>query len=150
MIKVTDTIVQTGEKLVGNIIPGAAGGIITIILSFLLQGKEKVFASLLLLMAIDIITGISSSLISHNPLESRIAMKGLVKVGMYMILAIAAVQVNMVLAPFGLLYPSLNIFNFVVGYISMIELISIVENIKKVGVKVPNVKKFIPRVKKGD
>ena len=56
----------------------------------------------------------------------------------------------MVLAPFGLLYPSLNIFNFVVGYISMIELISIVENIKKVGVKVPNVKKFIPRVKKGD
>lgn len=103
-------------------------------------GNPMVLKALFLLVVIDFITGIASAYVAKEPIRSRSAVRSAFKVAVYGML-IAAGHLTEAIVP-----GTTFIEEVVVSFLALTELISIIENIGKMGYAVP--KKLLNQLQK--
>lgn len=139
-----DTAIEQGSK-----------GLLTMVVavfSFMYNAITEVIIVFALLMFIDYITGMIASYIEKD-WDSQIAIKGVIKKVGYIFLLLISILFDYVLLNIG------NILGFTISFIGIFtllvacwlistELISIVENLGRMGVPIPNfLKKAFKRLK---
>lgn len=111
----------------------AINNIISVILTtfvYLMGGLDIAFYSLIIVIVIDYLTGIGSA-IYNNELSSKIGFKGIIKKFCYLLIVALSVVIDNLLGQSGLIR-SLVIYFFVAN-----DGLSIIENMAKMGVKLP-------------
>ena len=111
----------------------AINNIISIILTtfvYLMGGLDIALYSLIIVIVIDYLTGIGSA-IYNNELSSKIGLKGIIKKFCYLLIVALSVVIDNLLGQSGLIR-SLVIYFFVAN-----DGLSIIENMAKMGVKLP-------------
>ena len=107
--------------------------VISVILTtfvYLMGGLDIAFYSLIIVIVIDYLTGIASAIYNKN-LSSRIGLKGIIKKFCYLLVVALSVIIDNLLGSSGLIR-SLVIYFFVAN-----DGISIIENMAKMNVKLP-------------
>ncbi len=94
-------------------------------------GNEKIMLALLVLVVMDFITGIASAKKAGVPIESRRAVKSAYKVAIYGLL-VSAGHLTDGVVPF-----TAYIVEAITTFLALTELISIIENVGKMGFAVP-------------
>lgn len=97
---------------------------------FLIGGFDLAFKTLAIVMLLDYITGVISA-IYHKKVNSKIGFKGILKKSLYFVVIILATLLDILL--------NQNVIRYVVIYFFVAnDGISIIENIAKCNVKLPN------------
>lgn len=97
---------------------------------FLIGGFDLAFKTLVIVMLLDYITGVISA-IYHKKVNSKIGFKGILKKSLYFVVIILATLLDILL--------NQNVIRYVVIYFFVAnDGISIIENIAKCNVKLPN------------
>lgn len=110
---------------------GITGGI-TVYVSYLLGGIDNLLTAFVILMACDYLTGISAGFYDKQ-VSSKSAFKGLMKKGAMFVLVIVANQLDIITGSGDVAR------NAVITFLIGVEGISIVENLGRMGIKVPSV-----------
>lgn len=97
---------------------------------FLVGGFDLAFKTLAIVMLLDYVTGVISA-IYHKKVNSKIGFKGILKKSLYFVVIILATLLDILL--------NQNVIRYVVIYFFVAnDGISIIENIAKCNVKLPN------------
>lgn len=139
-----DTIVENGSK-----------GIVAMILAmfgFIMSAITEVILALVVLMILDYLTGMIASY-QEKDWESNIAIKGVIKKVGYIFLMLITVLFDYVLLNvgevLGITFSFIGLFTFLVAcWLISTELISIAENLGRMGVPIPSfLKKAFKKLK---
>lgn len=110
---------------------GITGGI-TVYVSYLLGGIDNLLTAFIILMACDYLTGITAGFYDKK-VSSKSAFKGLMKKGAMFVLVIVANQLDIITGSGDVAR------NAVITFLIGVEGISIIENLGRMGIKVPSV-----------
>jgi len=131
------SVKAAATKLVEHANYSMIGGILGSLISFLVQDHGLMILNLIVIMLIDWFTGILAALRRRESLSSVKMLNGLIKIALYILCILGGIQVNLLLSHLYQLIDKTVLVNFVCSYIAVVELISILENLKSAGLQVP-------------